>query len=283
MTGDRPGQNRLGLAVFVIDHIGDDHGDVVRTAAAQRQLDQPVRTVGDVFDLQRLQDGVLADRIGQAVRAEQIAIAGPGFAHDQGGLDLVTGQRPHDQRTLRVTVCFLGGDSAFVDQGLDEGVVLGDLVELTVAQQIATRVADMDQSKSVAREQDCGERSAHAVEFGLHLDVCRDRRITFVHSGVELAQQVAAGLVVIEVGQRGDHQLRGDLAGGVTAHAVGQGQQPRTRVDRVLVVGAHQPAVAAGGVAQNQRHGRSSIAVLPIRTGVPMGTRTAVVTFALSR
>ncbi|KAA1246516.1 hypothetical protein F0Q45_23220 [Mycobacterium simiae] len=30
-------------------------------------------------------------------------------------------------------------------------------------------------------------------------------------------------------------------------------------------------------------HGRNSIAVLPIRTGTPIGTRTAVVTFALSR
>ncbi len=98
-----------------------------------------------------------------------------------------------------------------------------------------------------------------------------------------LAEQVAAGLVVVEVGQRGDHQLRGDLAGGVAAHAVGQRQQPRAGVHRVLVVGADQAAVAARRVSKDQCHGRSSITVLPIRTGVPIGTRTAVVTFALSR
>ena len=104
-----------------------------------------------------------------------------------------------------------------------------------------------------------------------------------VHRGVELAQQVAAGLVVVEMGQRGDHQLRGHLAGGVAAHAVGERQQPRAGVDRVFVVGAYQAAVAAGGIAQDKGHGRNSITVLPIRTGVPIGTRTAVVTFALSR
>ena len=98
-----------------------------------------------------------------------------------------------------------------------------------------------------------------------------------------LAQQVAAGLVVVEVSQRGDHQLGGHFAGGVAAHAVGQGQQSRTGVDGVFVVGADQPTVAASGVTKDQGHGRNSITVLPIRTGVPIGTRTAVVTFALSR
>src|SRR6202012_5477661 len=39
----------------------------------------------------------------------------------------------------------------------------------------------------------------------------------------------------------------------------------------------------AGTIVVSAAHGRNSIAVLPIRTGVPIGTRTAVVTFALSR
>ncbi len=182
-----------------------------------------------------------------------------------------------------MAVRFLGGDPALVDQGLDERVVLGDLGQLTVAQQIPARVADVDQAKSVAREQDCGERGAHAFQFGFHLHVRGDRRVALVHRVVQLAQQVATGLVVIEVGQRGDHQLGGHLTGGVTTHAVGQRQQAGTGVHRVFVVGADQAAVASGGVAQDEGHGRSSITVLPMCTGVPIGTRTAVVTFALSR
>ena len=141
----------------------------------------------------------------------------------------------------------------------------------------------MDQAKPVAREQDCRQRGAHALELGVGLDVRGDGRVAFPHRGVELAQQVATGLVVVEVSQRGDHQLGGDFAGGVAAHSVGQGQQPGTGVDGVFVVGADQPTVAASGVTKDQGHGRNSITVLPIRTGVPIGTRTAVVTFALSR
>ena len=141
----------------------------------------------------------------------------------------------------------------------------------------------MHQPNPVAVKQDCGECGAHPLEVGLHLDLGGDGRIARAHRRIELGQQVATGLVVVEMGQRGDHQLGGHLAGGVTTHAVGQGQQSRARVDRVFIVGAYQAAIAAGGISQDQGHGRNSIAVLPIRIGVPMGTRTAVVTFALSR
>ncbi|PQM49750.1 hypothetical protein C1Y40_00020 [Mycobacterium talmoniae] len=82
----------------------------------------------------------------------------------------------------------------------------------------------MHHAKPVAREQDCGERGAHALEFGLGLDVGRDGGVAFPDRGVELAEQVPARLVVVEVGQRGDHQLGGHLAGGVPAHPVGQRQ-----------------------------------------------------------
>ncbi len=176
-----------------------------------------------------------------------------------------------------------GGDAALVDQCLDEGVVLGDLVELTVAHQVAARVSYVNKAKSVAGKQDCGQRGAHSLELGVGLHVCGDRRVAFAHGGVQLAEQVATGLVVVEVGQGGDHQLRGDLACGVATHPVGKREKARTGVHRVLVVGSDQPTVAASGVSKHQCHGRSSITVLPIRTGVPIGTRTAVVTFALSR
>ncbi len=182
-----------------------------------------------------------------------------------------------------MAVGFLGGDATLVDEGLDERVVLGDLGQFAVAQQIAAGVANVDQAESVAREQDRGQRGAHALEFGLGIHVGGDGRVALVHSVVEFGEQIATGLVVVEVGQRGDHELGGHLAGGVPAHPVGQGQQPWTGIDRVFVVGAHQAAVTAGGVAQYERHGRNSIAVLPMRTGTPIGTRTAVVTFALSR
>ena len=123
-----------------------------------------------------------------------------------------------------MAVRLLRGDAALVDESLDERVVLGDLGELPVTQQIAARVADVDQAKPVAREQDCCQRGAHALELGVGFDVRGDGRVAFPYRGIELAQQVATGLVVVEVSQRGDHQLGGDFARGVAAHAVGQCQ-----------------------------------------------------------
>ncbi|SHV24351.1 Uncharacterised protein [Mycobacteroides abscessus subsp. abscessus] len=225
----------------------------------------------------------MADRIGQAVRAQQVAVTGADLAHRQRRLDLVTGQRLHDQRTLRVTVRLFGRDAAVVDQGLDEGVVLGDLGQLAVAHQVAAGVTDVHHAQPRPGEQDGAQRGAHALELGVGLDVRRDGGVAVVDGVVQLGQQIAAGFVVVEVRQRGDHQLRGDLARGVAAHAVRQGQEAGPGVDGVLIVGADQAAVAARGISEYECHGRSSITVLPIRTGVPIGTLTAVVTFALSR
>src|SRR4029078_7159817 len=119
--------------------------------------------------------------------------------------------------------------------------------------------------------------------FGIGFDVCGDSRIALPDRGVELPEQIAARVVVVEVRQRGDHKLAVHFACGMPAHPVGQREQPRTGVHRVLVIGADQTTVAASRVSKHQCHGRSSLTVLPIRTGVPIGTRTAVVTFALSR
>ena len=197
VTGDGACKDRLCLSVVVIDDVGDDYGDVVRPAAAQRQFDKAVGTFGNVGDMQRLQNRLVTDGVGQPVGAQQVAVAGTGLAHDQCGLDLMAGERPHDQRALRVAVCLLGGDAALVDQRLDEGVVLGDLRQLPVAEHISARVADVYQPKPVAVEQDCGQRGAHALELGVGFDVRGDRRVALPDRGVEFREKVATGLVVV--------------------------------------------------------------------------------------
>ena len=127
----------MGLAVVVVDDVGDHDGHIVGPAATQRQFDEAVSTFGDVGNLQGLEDGVVAHRVGQPVRAEQVAVTGSRFSHGQSGLDLVTGQCPHDQRSLRVAVRLFPRNPPFVNQGLDKRVIFGDLRQLAVAQQIA--------------------------------------------------------------------------------------------------------------------------------------------------
>ncbi len=176
-----------------------------------------------------------------------------------------------------------GGDATLVDEGLDEGVVARDLRQLVVAQQVGAGVPDVDQADLASAEQDRGEGGAHAVELRVLLDLLGDGGVALAGRPLELAQQIVARLVVVEMRERRDHQLRGDLARGVPAHAVGQGEKTRAGVHRVLVVRPYEAPVAACGVAENESHGRNSITVLPTRTGVPSGTRTAVVTFTRSR
>ena len=74
--------------------------------------------------LQRL----VGDDAGQAVGADQVAVAGADLADGEVGLDVVAAaQRAHQQGALRVGGGLLLGDAALVDQALHPGVVLGDL------------------------------------------------------------------------------------------------------------------------------------------------------------
>lgn len=199
------------------------------------------------------------------------------------GSIFVARQRSHDQRPLRVRVCLFRGDAALVDQGLNKSVVSGDLRQVVVTQQIRARITDMHQTELAARKEDRGERRAHAVEFRFFLDMIGNGVVALTRCCLQLAQQVLAGLVVVEMRKCRNHQLRRNFTGRVAAHTVGQSQKASACVHGIFVVGAHQTTVAARRVAENKGHGRNSITVLPTRTGVPNGTRTAVVTLARSR
>ena len=95
--------------------------------------------------------------------------------------------------------------------------------------------------------------------------------------------QLARGHVVVETGQRGDSHGAGDLTGGVAAHAVGDREQARSRVRRVLVSLTEEAYVGADRVAEFECHLRSSRTVLPMRIGTPGGTGVGWVTFCRSR
>ena len=88
-------------------------------------------------------------------------------------------------------------------------------VSVPVAEQVGPRVADVDQAEPAAREQHRGQRGAHALEVGGLRDVPGDRGVALDGGVAQLGEQVVAGDVLVERGQRGDHQRRRDLTGGV--------------------------------------------------------------------
>ena len=103
-------------------------------------------------------------------------------------------------------VGLLLGDAALVDQRLDERVVLRDLGELTVAELVAPRVADVDHPEPGAGEQDRRQRRAHALEIGGVGDVAGDGGVALERGVAELTEQVVAEVVLVERRQRRDDQ-----------------------------------------------------------------------------
>ena len=171
----------------------------------------------------------------------------------------------------------LGGDPALVDEHLHERVVVGDRLELVVAQHIAARVADMGESEAVAgRAQNSGDGGAHSGEFGLFTDTTADAVIGFEDRGAEEFEGVLASGFAVEFGQAGHGDRRGDVPAGVTAHSVGDEQEIGSRIAGVLVVLTHQPGVRPGCRTESDgtagRHDWVSRVVCPMVIRVPIAS-----------
>jgi len=268
-----------------VDDVGHDDGDVVRTAAAQGQLHQPVARVLRVRDAERLLQRLEPpDRSGEAVGAEQVPVAVTRLAHRQVEVDAVTPvEGPGDEGPLRVGAGLLLADPSFVDELLHEGVVVGDLRQHPAAQQVGPRVADVQHPQARPGEQERGQGGSHAVQRRVAGDHVAQVVVGGQCAAAQDVEQVRGRGVLVQRRERGDRDGAGHLAGRVPAHPVGHGEHPRTGVDRVLVAVAQQAGVRAGGEAQRERHRRSSSTVLPIRICLPIGTGVGRTTFAPDR
>ena len=246
--------DRCVVAEVDVHDVGDDAGDVVRppprSASSMRRSAHSLRV--DV-GAQGLRQRLVADDAGEPVAAQQVAVAGAGLPHRERRIDVVPGQRAQQQRALRVGVRLLLGDAAFVDQRLDERVVLRDLGEH--GRRASGRPGSRRRAPGPAGSRRTGSRSAwcpcprgRAASSDRPVIAELPSRVASRSS----REQVVAGVVVVERGQCRDHQLGGDLTRGVAAHAVGKRQQPRPGIDRVLVVLPNQAAVAAGGVPKTR-------------------------------
>ncbi|MDQ0812331.1 hypothetical protein QFZ63_004045 [Streptomyces sp. B3I7] len=241
-----------GVARVQVEDVGDDHGDVVGAAAAQRELDQLLHgLLGALVAGEGVLHRLVRDDTGQPVGADQIAVAGPHLTDGQVRLDvLAAAQRTHQQRPLRVCGRLLLGDAALVDQALHPGVVLRDLGQHAVAQQVGAGVADVHHAEPLPGPQQRGQRGAHALELGVLLDHGAQLVVGALHIGAQRGEDVRAGDVVVQGDDGGDHLGGGDLAGGLAAHAVRDGEQAGTGVSGVLVALPDHALVRSGGEAQ---------------------------------
>ena len=235
----------------VAQGVEDDDGDVVVAAGLVGHVDQRVgRLLGVGVAAQRLGDGVVRQHVGEAVGADQEAVAGlggrPGRCRPStSGVDA---QRPGDDGPLRVVLGLLGGEAALPHQLLDEGVVLGDLGHGPVAHEVGAGVAD------VAEDRPSPSCRAMAVRV-----VPMPRRAA-LSAALAKTAALAASTACVDAGWPAevggleglDGGGAGHLAGPVAAHPVGHGVQAVVRVDEEAVL-VLRPAPADVGAGARPR------------------------------
>ena len=148
----------------------------------------------------------------------------------------------------------LAVELAAADQLVHQRVVLGEDVALVLAREIHARIADVrDEAAQVisrAGDQQHGRRRAHAalVGLGLRARVHRtarrlDRVLEHLEDLVGLNRRMIdavaidqLAVVVHRVADLVDRDRRSDFAGGVTAHAVRDQEQPELLVDEEVIL-----------------------------------------------
>ena len=259
--------------VVAVDDVGDDAGDVVGAAGLEAGADQLDGGVVGRAGRQDVGEPAVVEDAAGAVAAEQQPVAGGQVDVEQVGLGLVDAvEGLEDEVAVRVDPRLLLGDPALVDEGLDEGVVLGELGDVAVAEEVGAAVADVADAEPGAVEERDGGGGAGAVERGVLVDELADPVVGAVQGAGDLAEQVvgwAARRGCAAAGPR----CGGDVAAGRAADAVADGEQPRAGVPGVLVVLAdparRRRSRRSGGGTSSGGYFRSSRIVLPIRTWVP--------------
>ena len=98
----------------------------------------------------------------QPVRAEQEDVAGAGAEGHRVDVDLRLGtERAGDHRALRMLGGLIAGQLPLTAQLLDQRVVVGDLLELALAEDVGAAVADVAEADLVAVHERRGQRRPH--------------------------------------------------------------------------------------------------------------------------
>ncbi len=196
-VGGRADEHRLllvGRDVGLVDHVGDDAGDVVVGAGLEAGADQlDGGVVGRAHREDVGEPAVVEDAAG-AVAAEQQPVAELELDVEEVGVDVVHAvDGLEDQVAVRVGAGVLLGDPALVDEALHERVVLGDLADLPGAEQVGAAVADVPERQLRAVEEREGGGRAGAAEAGVVVDELGDPVVGAVQGAGHLAAHVVAG------------------------------------------------------------------------------------------
>ena len=204
-----------------------------------------------------LRDPRLLDHRREPVRADQVHVARPGAIGHRVHLDLRLGaESPRDDRTLRMVLGLRVREPPLPAQLLDQRMVGGEELQLTVAPPVRAAVADMGEAQFVAVQQSRGEGRPHARSRGVRLREPVDPRVCILGdpAQVGLGRDFDLGVG----GERLRRDPRGDLPRLGPAHPVGDGEERRVRVVGVLVRASLPADVGSVGLLDYGEHLRRS-------------------------
>ena len=150
---------------------------------------------------------------------------------------------------------FLLSDSTCVNEGLDVGVVVGELAEFTSPHEVRAGVSDMDDGNSLAHPIQGRDGGTHAGEIGVGFDDPADRCTGVIDRVGECCEDLARlRWRQLELGERGDGGGGRELAGRVTAHAIGDDEQAGAGVARILIAASHEADIRPCCVSKAKGH-----------------------------
>ena len=232
-----------GRATPDVLHAEEDHGDVVAPAGRVGGIDERLAGGAQVGGIdERALDLLVGDHRRQPVRAEQEHVAVAGVGRHVVDLDRRLGaQRAGDDRALRVLLGLFGGQLAAAHHLAHERVVVGELLELCVAEQVGARVADVPERHGVLVDVGRRERRPHAGALLVLGRLAVDEAVGLL--GQRRQPLLGRAAVGQPAAQAVDDGARGNLARLRTAHPVRHGEHRRVREERVLVGAPRAPGV----------------------------------------
>jgi hypothetical protein len=202
----------------------------------------------------------------QAIRREQELVARQKLDEQRVDLDpFIDADGARDGVLVCHLLDLVARELAALDELVENGVVLGELLHLSAAHHVDAAVAHVPDEALVADDEQGRERRAHAPLLLVALCLFVDARARALHGELEQVQDVAigdlggalcAGLVVVDelllllhlfvdraYGEGARH-----FTGGVPSHSVGDDEEGELLVDEVivLVVVAYASHVSGG-------------------------------------
>jgi hypothetical protein len=168
---------------------------------------------------------------------------------------------------------------ALLDPLGSHGVIVGELLELPVAKTVDARVPDVSKTHRVAANERGHHRRTHPSFAAVLCCGVLDAAIGLLDRGDEPRQRIARRArfdarqrdlrIVVNAFDRGDRDRRGQLARGMTAHAVHHDEEAEVIADEqsVLVGFAHPADVGASGSFESE-HSRQGFSLPEVRRGL---------------